>query len=250
MRNLTSLIVFFMLIFSIKIDAQVINIEKQRKDEVKSYYGSIKAGFQYQESSTSQWRTSIDADIYLRLKNHLFMSFTNWDYFRSGNDQLQDYGYEHLRYNWLLDSTFTIEVFGQYQFNDFRNVKYRALGGAGVRLNIFSGDSLRWFSGLSGMYEDRFFTYQGTGQHHWRINLYTNLDWDMSANTNLSGIIYAQPAIDDFNDINISGEARLKINLIQKLKFYVSSTLTYETNPPEGASNLYTVVKNGISWEF
>lgn len=250
MQKFATIFYLFLMSFTTILNAQVINIEKQRKDKDKSFYGNVRASLQYQESNTSLWRTSINGDIYLRMKKHLLMSFTNWDYFRSGKDQLQNFGFEHLRYNWMIDSTFTIEVFGQYQFDDFRNIEYRALGGAGVRIDLFVNDSIRWFTGLSGMYEDRFFTYEGTGQHHWRINLYTNLNWDLSSNVNLSGIIYYQPAVDDFSDHNISAEARFKIDLIQKLKFYVSGTLTYETNPPEGTSNLYTVIKNGISWEF
>jgi hypothetical protein len=250
MQKIALVFYLSLMLLSSILHAQVINIEKQREDKDKSFYGNIRASLQYQESNTSLWRTSIDGDLYLRMKKHTLMSFTNWDYFRSGDDQLQDYGYEHLRYNWMLDSTFTLEIFGQYQFDDFRNIEYRALGGAGVRMNVFSGDSLRWFIGLSGMYEDRFFTYEGPGQHHWRLNIYTNLDWDISSNVNLSGIVYFQPALDDLNDHNIAGEARMKIDLIRRLKFYVSSTLTYETNPPEGTSNLYTVIKNGISWEF
>jgi len=250
MRKFTVLFFVSMFLLVSGLSAQVINIEKQRKDKSKSFYGNVKASLQYQESNSSLWRTSLNGDVYLRLKNHLFMSFTNWDYFRSGKDQLQDYGYEHLRYNWMIDSIFTFEIFGQYQFNDFRKVEYRALGGAGIRINIIAGDSLRWFTGVSGMYEDRFFTYEGTGQHHWRINLYTNIDWDINKHINLSGIAYYQPALDDFSNQNLSGEARLKFDLVKKFKFYISSTLTYESDPPEGTSNLYTVIKNGISWEF
>jgi hypothetical protein len=103
MQKIALVFYLSLMLLSSILHAQVINIEKQREDKDKSFYGNIRASLQYQESNTSLWRTSIDGDLYLRMKKHTLMSFTNWDYFRSGDDQLQDYGYEHLRYNWMLD---------------------------------------------------------------------------------------------------------------------------------------------------
>ncbi len=244
------LFVFLTFICSINLTGQVINIEKQRKDQDKNFYGKLSVSYQYEKSKNTIWQTSNDIDLYYKLNRHLLMSFTGWNFISASNQKLQNKGYEHFRYNFMIDSIFSVEAFAQYQFNDLRKIRYRTLAGAGGRMSLFAGDSLKWNTGLSMMYEERFFTYDSVGQFHWRINIYTNLNWDLAKNVNLSGIVYFQPSVDDFNNQNISGEARLKIQLIHKLSFFFNAMLTYETEPPVGAANLYSVVKNGIRWDF
>lgn len=248
-KSLVSLVVLFTGL-STMLSGQVVNIEKQRADKNKDFYGNIKASVQYEQSKTVLWQNSFSSDLYLRNGSHLFMSFTSWDYISAGKENLLDKGYEHLRYNYNIDSLFVFEVFGQYQFNDLRKIKYRSLVGGGLRFNIFSGDSLKWFTGTSIMYEERQFTYEAIGQYHWRFNLYTNLHWDISKIIRISGIVYFQPSLHDFYNQNISGEANLEIKLLKKLSFFVNTMLTYETKPPSDVANFYSVVRNGIKWDF
>lgn len=247
-----SLFIVILLLISIfnSLDAQVVNIEKQRTDKNKAFYGNLQASLQYENSKKVIWQNTVSSDLYLRMGRHYLMSFTSWDYISAGKENLQDKGYEHLRYNFFIDSVFALEAFGQYQFNDLRKIKYRSLGGVGIRLNIIAGDSLKWFTGLSAMYEERQFTYNATGQFHWRINLYTNLLWNISEAAKLSGIVYFQPSVQDFSNHNIAGEAQIQIRLIHKLSLVVNTTLTYETKPPKDVTNFYSVVRNGIKWEF
>ncbi len=250
MTKFIAIIVFLLLFCAISISGQVINIEKQRKDQNKKFYGKLSISFQFEESKQTIWQTSNDIDLYYKNDRHLLMSFTGWNFISASDQKLQNKGYEHFRYNFMIDSVFSLEAFAQYQFNDLRKIRYRTLAGAGVRMNLFSGDSLKWNTGLSMMYEERFFTYESSGQFHWRVNLYTNLHWNLAQNVKLSGIVYYQPSVYDFKNQNISGEARLSINLIHKLSFFLEAMLTYESEPPEGAANYYSVIKNGIHWDF
>ncbi len=248
-KSLLLLFIFHLALIT-NIEAQVVNIEKQRTDKNKAFYGNVQASMQYENSKKVIWQNSTSSDLYFRWGRHYFMSFTSWDYISAGKENLQDKGHEHIRYNFMIDSLFAFEIFGQYQFNDLRKIKYRTLGGAGLRLNIIAGDSLKWFTGSSIMYEERYFTYKAPGQYHWRINLYTNLLWNISDATKLSGIVYFQPSVYNFSNHNISGEAQIQIRLIKKLSLIVNTTLTYETTPPENVANFYSVVRNGVKWEF
>lgn len=245
------LIVFFIAILTVnQIFSQVINIEKKRQEQKSSFFGSVNISFDYERSSKKLWTSGNNTNLNYRYKSHLIMSFTNWNFTNSGNEKIQNDGYEHLRYNFRPDSILTPEAFGQYQFNDLRNIKYRTLGGFGLRIKLFSNDTTNLHMGTSIMYEERYFTYQSTGQQHWRLNLYTNINWDITKTLNLSGIIYFQPALDDFQNHNVSGEGRFSIQLINRLRLVLSAELTYETEPPLGLSEFYSKFKSGLFYSF
>lgn len=245
------LIIFtFFCLYASQAISQVINIEGKRTDEKNRFYGNVNVSFDFEKSKKKLWASGNNTNLYYRVGNHLIMSFTNWNFTSSGNQKIQNDGYEHLRYNFRPDSIIIPEIFGQYQFNDLRNIKYRAVGGAGIRIALFSSDTINLFMGTSIMYEERYFTYENTGQEHWRINLYANIDWDITQTVNLSGIVYFQPAIDDFYNQNIAAESRLGIQLINRFRLILSAKLAYETEPPEGVSEFYTKFKSGLFYSF
>ncbi|MDA3866127.1 MAG: DUF481 domain-containing protein [Salinivirgaceae bacterium] len=230
--------------------SQVINIEEQRKTAKGNFYGNVDLSFEHERSKSVIWKTSNRSNLYFRYKKSLLMSFTNWTFSNAGGEKLQHEGYQHMRYNLLVDTVVIPEVFGQYQFNDIRYIDYRALAGVGVRLNLFSNDTAKWYLGTSVMYEERQFTYDSVGQYNWRMNLYMNLDWNVTPTMNLSGIIYFQPSFHDFYDQNISMEGRFRVHLIKQLSLVVTAELAYETNPPVGINEYYSKLKSGFYYSF
>lgn len=243
-------ILFITILSTTQTFAQVINIEKNRQRDKSNFYGSVNVSFDYERSSKNLWTSGNHTNLYYRYKNQLIMSFTNWNFTNKGNEKIQNDGYEHLRYNFRPDSTWIPEVFGQYQFNDLRYIKYRTVGGAGVRIMLFSNDTTNLHLGTSIMYEERYFTYESIGQQHWRLNLYTNIDWDITRTVNLSGIVYFQPALDNLKNHNVSAEGRLTIQLINRLRLALSAELTYETEPPKDLSEFYSKLKSGLFYNF
>ena len=248
-----SFIIILTLILLIKTNigyCQVINIEKERNSDNKTLSGKLNLSLKFEESQASLWNTSNELFLNLNLHKHQFIFFSGWDLIKSAGETVQNRGFEHIRYNYLINKLFALDVFEQYQFNDVRKIKHRVLAGLGIRISALNKDSLSWVLGMSGMYENRAFTYEAPISKIWRVNLYSNFKWNITKTISLKNIFYAQPQIDNINNINLSGEGNLTFKVSKHINIFISTTITYESDPPTDVSSFYTIAKNGISCAF
>lgn len=229
---------------------QVINVERERKTDNKTFSGKLNLSLKLEESQSTLWNTSNDLLLNLNLHKNQFIFFANWDLIKSAKESVQNKGFEHIRYNYLINNFFALDMFEQYQFNDVRKIKYRALAGLGIRMTIINKDSVSWAIGISMMYENRAFTYSSPVDKLWRINSYSNFKWKITKVISFNNIFYAQPKINNMNNINLSGEGNLTFKVSKHINIFISTTVAFESSPPIGVSSLYTTTKNGISCTF
>lgn len=60
---------------------------------------------------------------------------------------------------------------------------------------------------------------------------FISFDWSKKERINLTGVVYYQPAFENFNDFHLAAKTTLEFNIIRKLFFSVNFTCKYNNLP-------------------
>jgi len=141
--------------------------------------------------------------------------------------------YLHLRYIQKIEGPWCGEFFLQRQEDKFKLIKYRGLGGSGIRYKFpFQAKS---FIGLGGFYENTTYTSNDPDEHNFRVNSYFSYKYN-EENFTLSYIFYYQPKIDDFKDYVETNSFELLLPLKGSLSLKIQATYNIDSKPPIGVN--------------
>jgi len=130
-----------------------------------------------------------------------------------------------------------------------QKINFRHLTGAGVRLNLFDRDSLKFWMGTLPMFEYEVLT-DKTISKDVRQSTYLLFFIELKNGVEFQTIGYYQPRVDWLGDYRLSNSTSLEFGLLKWLRFKVGVDLLYDTNTPEDVPNLIFTLKNGLMAEF
>lgn len=160
--------------------------------------------------------------------------------------------YSHIRY---IHTTYfddlKAEAFAQLQSDEFRLIKSRTLGGAGVRYKLFSffGKD-KGYLGLGAFHESIRYSSNDPSEDNVRFNIYFAYTIDITKGSKLSYTGYYQPITDSFSDYVQSHQAQLKVNIYKQLFLRLSVTYDYDSKPPIGVKKEDFTQKTSLVFEF
>ncbi len=244
-------LLFALVCFSIQfLKAQIVNIEEKKAEllDTVAWFGSIgqEMGLLKNTSTIFTFRTA--ANIGRVHHKHLFLSLTDYRYTATGNEQLANQGFQHLRYVLKAKPKVFYEAFTQLQYNDQIKLKMRWLLGAGVKFNLVSKEKRHVNLGVSYMYEYNEETDPDVFLRINRMNTYLVLNFVFFDKLNILSTTYYQPNIIDFNDIRLSSQTSFHFNITKKLLFKFAFDLTYNSRIPPNVPNTIYSLTNGITW--
>jgi hypothetical protein len=169
---------------------------------------------------------------------------------------------QHLRYNYALTDSIWMEVFTQYEYNEFLLLDRRLIGGLGPRFVIARGNKGAAFFGTSAMIEEERLNAEGiapsepVGRIDWRASSYLSATYAPGDDVTWTTTVYFQPRLDALFDYRLVAETGLAFKLTQKVAFTADARLRHDTDPPltpEGSAAVLGTdmsIKNGIkiSW--
>jgi len=169
---------------------------------------------------------------------------------------------QHLRYNYALSDTIWLEVFSQYEFNEFLLLDRRILGGSGLRFALVRGSGGAVFFGTAAMLENEKLNQEGiandevASRSDWRSSSYISATYAPKDSFSWTTTIYFQPRFLALSDYRMVAESGLAFSLSKHVAFTADARLRHDTNPPKTAADspklLQTdiAIKNGIkvSW--
>jgi hypothetical protein len=173
MKHATWIVTLFAaLFFSTSVSAQILNIERLRleKDSARAFQMKTTAGLNVFNRSAAA-----DAPVNLLGYNfnvnalyypgkHAFMGVSTFDYLRINDNDFLNFGFVHLRANFLRENRVNYETFGQYSYDNFRGLFPRLVAGGAIRFRLLKSKTQSLILGIGGFLEDETWMHPVSGE--------------------------------------------------------------------------------------
>ncbi len=239
---------FFLILFSYSTFAQIVNIEKKRKN-LNGFQATTALNFNIKNNGSRIIELANSADIQYSHKAHTIIFLNNIKLLNIDKGSFVNNGFQHLRYNYTVkDSSFlTLEAFGQYQYNEQKLLQKRILSGGGPRFAIFRKKNFSLYFAPLAMFEYELYTDSArTETKSVRLDSYTNMHFSINDFVSFNLITYFQPVFNNFSDYRISGETGIRFKISKHLAYNVSYSLDFDNQPPENIQKIFWNLNNGL----
>ncbi len=165
-------------------------------------------------------------------------------------------GFSHFRHVYEFAGSTAVEGFGQLEFNEFLLLRFRRLLGGGLRLGRPPRQADKtplWktYVGLGLMHElEKIDTSPISETSLFRGTSYVNFRIDFDTRFTGHAIVYYQPAVTDWEDYRILGQAGLLFHLTRGLALETRGKTRFDSEPPVGVRGYDFEMVNGFRISF
>jgi len=173
-----------------------------------------------------------------------------------GGDRFSSSGLFHLRRTHWVGDWIAPEWYGQINYDRPQLLDFRALAGAGVRLQFARGARGAVGAGVSLMLEHERLDLPDSALHDDRTRTLRNssfltLRFVGGENLVISSTAYIQPALNDvFGDMRVLENLRVAASLSDRLALTVTFDLRYDSDAPDGIAALDSRLKTGVTFTY
>jgi len=243
-------IVFFAFLFSLALNAQVINIENKRfLNDTNGFVGRGDLNFNVTQNTQQILTLGINLHAQYQHNKHRFLMISDLAFIKASNQNFINNGYEHLRYSYKLVNRITWENFVQAQYNIVLKLDKRYLAGSGPRFKLIKQTHFRLYTAALYMYEFQSQDNESRIQYNHRLSSYLTFNFNYNKFDFTSTTFY-QPLLSNFNNYRIATDNNIDISISNRFNFRVGFNLLYDTNQPPGIPDLVYTLKNGLSFKF
>jgi len=264
----TVLSLFFTFFFIQTSLAQLVNIEKERKEKKQGLQGAIAFSLSFKKNTSSIFIANNNTNIQYTKNKHTLLFLNDYSIINvkidKNNTDLENNNFQHLRYNYsLLDSNkITFELFGQRQQNKIKFLNLRLLAGTGFRFKIIDKDYLSFYIATLAMYEkeelsDSLKSLTSTIKG----DFYSSISVTITDNLSFKNVVYYQPALVNLNnyqdfefikDYRLFIESSLKFKIYKNIFYELQFHMSYDSKPPIELINtpLFYDFTNQLTFKF
>jgi len=238
-------------------DAGIVNVQSVLATDVEE---GLSASF----TGTVDWRTgnsnvllgSLATVARYRHGDHLGFAMLRGELGRSNGNRNIARTFAHLRYRYLLSERWLGETFAQHEYDEFRRLETRALFGVGPRYVFFDNKKIQLSAAIAYMFEIEDLNNSeaavdaGVTNYQHRISSYLLATVKLADNLEFLETVYAQPRIDDPDDIRVLNENRLVVKVSEKVSINTSFVLSYDAEPPDTTARTETALRSSITIGF
>ena len=160
-------------------------------------------------------------------------------------------GFAHLRITKDLFTNYRMEVFTQYEFNEFLLLNDRYLLGTGLRIGLQNSELLNTYIGTGLMVEKEIYDLDSNQEKNLlRSTNYIKNNIVLSSNIDLSSTAYFQIASSDLNDYRILYDGGLDFHVNESFAFTIELKYRYDNDPQGNLGSGYIQISNGMSFNF
>ncbi len=238
--------------FSLSLQAQLVNVEKSRKEAEPGLQGLIDLNLMLTRNTRQIFEGGTSAHLQYVRGRHMTLILNNIGLMRVEGDNLINNGFQHLRYNYNMGNGFvTAELFTQHQYNAIRLLKRRFLFGGGPRFSIYENDNLGIYIAPLVMYEHELLDEAPEVQtDKFKGDLYISFTYSRDERINFTHTTYYQPDFAILKEFRLSSETGLELKFNERFSFLVTYNLSYDSHPPQEIPRLFYTLKNGIAYNF
>jgi hypothetical protein len=247
------------------IQGQILNIERLRleRDSAKALRFKATGGLNIFNRSAAA-----DAPVNLLGYNvnlnglyypgkHAYMAVSTFDYLRINDNDFLNFGFIHLRANFLRESKVNYETFAQYSYDNFRGLFPRLVAGGGVRLRLVKDKEMTLILGLGGFFEDETWqiprTEQTTRVQFIKSSNYLAFRWSAGIGVDINTINYYQTTYDgDIGRLRNRWSSVTIVNTRISKRFSLTNTfeIHYEDRPIVAITPLIFAIRTGLSLDL
>ena len=154
----------------------------------------------------------------------------------------------HTRVTEEVGGPLAAEAFAQAEQNAQRLLQERYLAGAGLRLTVFDTDDARLALGATPMAEFERLSAE-TGEPaalRMRLSQYLSLRVQLTPQTAVSNIVYAQPTLIGWDDLRVLNDFALDVELARGVVLRTAANLRHDSRPPDGVAKTDFSIRNGL----
>jgi hypothetical protein len=233
-----------------------VNIERLRigGDSV-GISGVARVSVTFASGNTEKQRGDMELRLdWLRPGTESF-AIVSGDFDWTGGKRVSNRGLAHIRHILGRGARIRPEAFAQINYDKARNLDFRNLAGAGIRILLHSGGKGRASLGAAWMYEHEELDLPPGSIHpletsHHRLSSFLTLSLEPREGVAIASTTYAQPRFDAFDDIRLLSQSRLSAQVLGPLVLDVTFDLSYDAEPPDDTESLDTSLRTGIGIRF
>jgi hypothetical protein len=255
-RFLRKIAIFIILGLPLTVVAQIVNIEDRRVrlSDSAHWAGFADATASLLKNDKMLTTVKLGGQIEYKNKRHFAIALTQYSLFKSGNANLQNEGFQHLRYNFDLKKQLILENFYQIKYNQRTNLKLRTLLGLGLRHKIWKTEVSRGYFGAAYMFEYDYYETQDQRFRDHRLSTYMSMSFLLSASgkSRLSFTAYFQPLFTHFGNHRLATDAGLIFQISKHFALRSNLNLSYDNDPRLNpvVPNLVYAFTNGLRYDF
>ncbi len=177
------------------------------------------------------------------------------DFGWEGGERFSNEGLIHLRQTYWTDRRVSPEVFLQANYDRSRELLFRGLMGAGLRVPLVGGPRWSVVAATAYMFEREHLDVPAgavhprrTSAHRW--SSYLTSRFTAGDRVALVGTAYVQPRFDDLGDTRILADARMALQLTGRASVTMTLNLRYDSGPPDGVDPVDATWKTGFALEW
>lgn len=233
------------------VDAQVLNIERERiKTDTVGWSGTGKLSLNMVSNTKKFTEAGLGLHIQYKTLRSLYLALSDYELIKSTEDDFSNKGMQHLRYNYKLTKTITLEAFTQAQFNKVLGLDFRGLVGTGPRFKIIGADHFRVYAATAYMFEYEEPAGNLDTESNHRLSSYLSLTLKLNENLSLINTSYYQPRFGRLNDYRLSHNLDLLIKLNKNISYSLALEHLTDNHPIPGIPGKVYSIKNRLVFDF
>lgn len=236
--------------------AAQINIERMRLDARSlGFAGAASVSFTLERGNSERQRGEGQVRLdWLREGTESF-AILRGDFDWTTGRRVSNEGLLHLRHIVGREARWSPEVFAQLNYDQARNLDFRALAGAGVRVRLADRSRARVSAGLAYMFEREEWGLPVDAVHpretsNHRATSFVTASAEPREGLALATTTYVQPRLDAFDDVRVLSRTVLGVQLLGPVSLDVALDLAYDAGPPDGIEGLDASLRTGIGLRF
>lgn len=216
------------------------------------WQGSAGLNFSYTQNINKLFIIRANTGLQYRKGKHIALSLNDLNLVFSSAAQFNFAGFQHFRYNYLVNEWYTAEAFNQLQFDRVQKVRFRYLLGVGQRFTLYKQPKGRIYLGTAAMYEHEQESATGINHNDLRLSNYLSAKYKPSDVFTGTFMMYYQPLPYRFSDYRVSTLVNLFFRINRYLSFSSGFTMAYDSNPVDDPDvvNLTFSVTQGLFFKF
>jgi hypothetical protein len=194
----------------------------------------------------SQWKHGKYTDILL----------LQYAYGESNGQINNNRSFVHLRHRMQVSDHWGVEAFAQAMRDPVTRMVARTLLGGGVYWTLLEqADKAGVYLGFGAFYEHeqlspKVGTTDPLNTRLWRNNTYLVLKRQLNDRFSVYSVTYYQPAIRNMADYRVLEQAAGTVSLYKNLHLKLSTSVYYDSRPPQGVKRTYVLYSTGITMDF
>jgi hypothetical protein len=233
--------------------SQVLNIESMRfYNDSDGWIGRASLSFSARKNVNSLYALDNNVHVQYKKGRSRFIFLNDLDLTQQNNNDLENNGFEHVRYNYQLgdSSRWWAEAFVQSQYNKTMKINFRGVTGAGPRFRVYASRKAHVYIASLYIFEHEE-DIGGTIYNDHRLSSYVTFSLNFSDRAEINNTIYYQPAFRNFTtDYRISESFTAIVDITKHFGLMNNIEFAYDTKQPPGIPNAYWNFESGLNIAF